>query len=198
MKIYISSMLALVTLSLACTSLNADLLSGGYQGVWNRLTGKQKIYNWQAQQSDTSTKIGFSLYNKSDKPAIVMVENTSIQREKQTEEPSFWQKLTQTVKNLVATYTERVPAGAVLETALDTTKTTRLSIFNCTSISECDPNKATLAGQYEFTPNKTIYVSWKDGKLYPQTGALMGLAGVNDAGYSLKNNVTQADIKKIK
>lgn len=56
------------------------------------------------------------------------------------------------------------------------------------------------AWHYQFTPNKTIYVRMKTegGKYFfgPQTGPWLGLLGKTERGYSLKNNVTVADIRQ--
>lgn len=48
-----------------------------------------------------------------------------------------------------------------------------------------------------FAPNKTIFVSWDDTSLKPQRGTL-GLGLSTGKGYSLKNNVSEAEIKAVR
>lgn len=48
---------------------------------------------------------------------------------------------------------------------------------------------------YTFTPNKDIYVTFRENnQLTPQTGPSSGKKGITEAGYSLKNIITQSGI----
>ena len=49
-------------------------------------------------------------------------------------------------------------------------------------------------------PGKTKYLTWDPSKvnpLYPQTGTYMGLSGVSESGLSLKNNISNDQLKSI-
>jgi hypothetical protein len=60
--------------------------------------------------------------------------------------------------------------------------------------SDC-PQKSYAA---QIPANKTIYIKWDGSVLQPQLGSLRGILGTTTAGYSLKNNVKQSDIKEIR
>ena len=50
--------------------------------------------------------------------------------------------------------------------------------------------------RYTVEPGKTIYVTFKDAKLRPQTGPGKGILGKTDTLLSLKKNVGSADVVK--
>ena len=81
---------------------------------------------------------------------------------------------------------------------LDVTKPIVVHLFlSPSSVFDKKPDKT-----YEIKPStlKTIYLTWDDKDLRPQTGPRLGLLGKTDTGLSLKEpgNVQPDDIKQIK
>jgi hypothetical protein len=167
-------------------------------------SAKNMTYSW-AGGKDT-TKVGFSLRNKSGKDIYVTAENDSLLRgsniasqflQKHFGEPDLY-----LLKN-----------NKFLDLQLNIEKPTKLTLYDCASLDGCDIKKARKVIQATFTPNKTIYINWDGSKLYKQRGPLKGLGGkvkdagepitnliphATDQGYNLSNNVDDNDIKKIK
>jgi len=84
----------------------------------------KKTYNWSGGKD--TTKIGFSLHNKSDKAIYVAVENDSLPREKGVE--GFLQK------TFGSPELRRVLKGAFLDLPLNTAKETTVTIYSCTNL----------------------------------------------------------------
>jgi len=74
---------------------------------------------------------------------------------------------------------------------IDTRKETVLYIYKS---NPTDPSIAPFR-VYKIKVGKTIYVTWNNDSLYPETGPMKGLTGNTKTGYSLKNNVV-IDLKK--
>ena len=121
-----------------------------------------------AVKSISAADPGFDILNKSTAPIYITLTNGAKKFDKVL--IPVWEK----GKDI---------AGAI---NIDISKKhTSLSIYK--SLSDQKPIVHT------FTPNKTIYLTY-DGKLRPQTGPWLGLLGVTEKGYPLKNNVKSADI----
>ena len=146
-------------------------------------------YNWSGGGKDT-TKIGFSLHNKSSKAIYVEVANESLVKETGVE--GFLQK------TFGGPALRRVLKGAFLDLPLNTAKDTTVTLYNCESLDSCDTSAKNILYKASFPKNKTIYINWAQNKLYKQQGPLKGITGATDNGYDLKKNVGDADIKKLK
>ncbi len=151
------------------------------------LDAKNLTYSWSGGES--STKIGFSLHNKSSKTLYVTVENDSLIKEKGVS--GFLQK-TFGGPNMY-----RVLKGAFLDLPLNIAKSTKLTLYDCSSLDECDTSSARIIKRVTFTPNKTMYINWDGSKIYKQQGPLKGLTKATDKGYELNNNVIESDIRSI-
>jgi hypothetical protein len=141
------------------------LLSNGYQQVWAVKAKKAKNKN-----------PGFSLHNKSKKVIWVDVSNGK----------SWLQKL----EDVFATTTNKVLADGYHDTKIDTTKETRLAIY--------DGNEKILYN-VKFPKNKNIYIKWDGENLLPQKGGgfkgIKGkITGTTSQGYPLENNVKEDDL----
>lgn len=160
----------LASIVMASAPVFAGILEGGYKGVSCKLTGSEKVYSPKTGGKNT-TDIAFSLNNKSGGAIYFKVNNGgAITR--------FGQSLTKGADLLTK--------NAVAESKLDISNKTILTIYD---------NKGTELIEAEFPKNKTIYINWDGTNLYKQKGPLMGLTGVNDNCYSLKNNVADNEIK---
>lgn len=146
-------------------------------------------YNWSGGGKDT-TKIGFSLHNKSNKTIYVTVDNDSLVKEKGVE--GFLQK------TFGGPAVRRVLKGAFLDLPLNTAKETIVTLYDCDSLDSCEASAKNILYKATFPKNKTIYINWAQNKLYKQQGPLKGITGATDNGYDLKNNVGDGDIKKLK
>lgn len=118
---------------------------------------------------------GFSLHNKSNGAIAVVVDNGT----------STFGKL----KSFIMTEADTVLKDRFFDKQIDLSKKTTLSIFD---------KNGNAFYKAEFPLNKTIYVNWDGTKLYHQRGPLKGLTGKTDAGYSLKNNVKDIEIRSVK
>jgi|GEM_PF-3423124 len=157
------------------------------------MVGQQALakmtYNWSGGGKDT-TKIGFSLHNKSGKAIYVTIENDSLIKEKGV--GGFLQK------TFGGPDLRRVLKDAFLDLPLNTAKETTVTIYDCSSLDSCETTAQNILYKAKFPKNKTIYINWAQNKLYKQQGPLKGFTGATDQGYDLKNNVTDGDIKKLK
>ncbi len=158
----------------------------GFSGV------TKKAYSFGAPETDTTTGIGLSFYNKSGTTAYISVKNHSIAASGTAER--WLSKLTETE------WTVTVPDGGMADFDLDVSKPTTLKVLRTCTDRKCDLNRSNTIAEYTFTPGKKMYVSWSSDKgLYPQTGPSMGgliKLGITDMCYDKSGNVTQADIKQ--
>lgn len=146
---------------------------------------KSVSYSWAGAAG--TTKIGFSLHNKSSQQIFVTVENDSLIKEKGVS--GFLQK------TFGGPSLYRVAKGAFLDLSLNIAKPTKLTLYDCSSLDQCDTSNARIISKVTFTPNKTIYINWDGKKVYKQRGPLKGITQATDKGYDLANNVETSDIK---
>ena len=132
---------------------------------------------YSMNEGKNTTNIGFSLHNKGSHAIYIDVRN-----EKGLEKAGNF------LKNLVQKEADTVLKDRFLDKPIDISKDTTLIIYNKDGK---EIYKAT------FTKNKTIYINWDGSKLYPQRGPLKGLTKATDAGYSLRKNVIQSDIRPL-
>jgi hypothetical protein len=121
-----------------------------------------------------------SIHNKSGRVVYVDV---------QKGEPGIWQKFL----NLIVSEGKAIFDGGFYDRETDISEPTYLIFYN---------KDAKVLAKVRIAPGKTIYVNLDlnkaTDKVYPQQGPLKGWTYHTDQGYSLKNNVTAADIKEVK
>ncbi len=191
----------ILTTLFTCSSVFADLVTALDQGCFRAKKTPpfvkviKKHYAPKAAETNTSTGVGFSLYNKSNDTVFIAVKNRSIESEGKA--GRALSALTQTE------WVVEIPVGQMANLELNTKYPTTLKILrDCPDKGSCPLGKKNTYKTYEFTPNKTIYVTWNPTNqaqpdLYPQSGPTMaGLVNpkITDVCFDTSNNVSQLNI----
>lgn len=184
------------------------------------LTGK--VFDWSKKPSSSTTRYGVSFKNKSNQDIVIFVENATASTNeakfgsiryfasrnrsmfattpvfkagsgKKDSAGQYWDgvnleiDINQPTTLLIYTYDRTM-------SAIDLPQTENIIVNNAKELQQVYFPYSRLLYSAQFTPGKTIYVKWDGKKLMPQEGVL----GKSDAGFSLKNNVTQNDIRSIR
>ena len=86
-----------------------------------------------------------------------------------------------------------IPPAKTRPFSMDINQATEIRIWKSKPTSP----EATTDLRYTTPPGKTVYVTWRDNKLRPQTGPGKGKLGKTNTGLSLGKNVKPDDVKKI-